>query len=148
MTTKEPAAITSTEFAKDETKQVQVGADPKVTTIDKAAGEDMAAAKQQVRVRALRTFHEGPNMTGEMVKPDQVFTTTRDRAVQLRQNGLIEYEDESLAKKIHGEESHAVLETRVADRAKAEVIPDSAKGTPLQPPPAIRMKAEGDDKKK
>lgn len=149
MKTNESGAFTGVETANNDRK-LQVGNDP---TADKKVTEVEAAAdSQQVRVRALRTFHKDGDVSGagELVRPNEgeksEFSTSRTRASQLRANGLIEYVDASDAKDIHGdkEKEFQHRDNLVADQAKEF---EKAKSTPLKAP-SMRMKTvnEKDEK--
>jgi hypothetical protein len=90
---------------------------------------------QTVSVKALRTFHKDGDMKGDVVTPDSPpFTVDRQRAAQLRANGLIEYTNDSDAHAIHGEAGAKALDDRAARQAKASEIPANSRGTPLRNP--------------
>jgi hypothetical protein len=90
---------------------------------------------QTVSVKALRTFHKDGDMKGEVVTPESPpFTVDRQRAAQLRANGLIEYTNDSDAHAIHGEAGAKLLDDRAARQAEASKIPANSKGTPLRNP--------------
>jgi hypothetical protein len=90
---------------------------------------------QTVSVKALRTFHKDGDMKGDVVTPDSPpFTVDRQRAAQLRANGLIEYTNDGDAHAIHGEAGAKILDDRAARQAEASKIPANSKGTPLRNP--------------
>lgn len=61
---------------------------------------DAKTADEQdvVELRAIGSFHENANMTGRLLQAGDTFSTTRDRAAQLRANGLVAYTDEATEK--------------------------------------------------
>lgn len=90
---------------------------------------------QTVSVKALRTFHKDGNMKGDLVDPDSPpFIVDRQRAAQLRANGLIEYTNEADARAIHGEVGAKALDERAARQDAAGKIPGHSKGAPLLNP--------------
>lgn len=50
-------------------------------------------AQDSVDLIATGSFYEQPNMTGKLLQNGDTFSTTRDRAVELRANGLVRYSD-------------------------------------------------------
>jgi hypothetical protein len=121
----------------DETKPI-LSSEPKP---DKIIGTEPVENKrdvsgdQSVSVKALRTFHKDGDMKGEVVTPDSpAFTVDRQRAAQLRANGLIEYTNDGDAHAIHGEVGAKILDDRAARQAEASKIPANSKGTPLRNP--------------
>jgi hypothetical protein len=126
----------TTQFAKPD-RTVEVGAHP-TAGVETASGHTAVArdqsGDQKIKVRALRTFHEQADMKGKMVAFGDEFETSRDRAAQLRANGLIEYVDASHAKDIHGEEGAKKIEERVKREQEMTKIPERNLGTPLRNP--------------
>jgi hypothetical protein len=90
---------------------------------------------QTVSVKALKTFHKDGNMRGDVVGPDSpAFDVDRQRAAQLRANGLIEYANESDDHAIHGEVDAKRIGEKVKQQAEASKIPANSRGTPLRNP--------------
>lgn len=108
-----------------------------IQTIGSAPDADAKAGSpapetNTVTLRALGSFHEDGNMTGKLLSPGDTFSTDRDRAAQLRSNGLVEYVDEAHEKEIHGTVDAKKIGDRVSQRAAMGAMPDSVKTTPLK----------------
>jgi hypothetical protein len=103
-------------------------------TIETASNQQapLAADNSKVTVKPLRHFHDSE--TGKTVTPEsEPFEVTRHHAVQLRQNGLVEFEsaaDERDAVAEHIKSQDAAIKAR----AEAGKLPANSLGKPLRNP--------------
>lgn len=124
-------AITSTQFAREEHKSIEVGgAVASNAETARKADED----QQKIKVKALRSFHEDADRKGKLLQPGDEFDCNKLRAAELRANGLIEYVNESDDKAIHGEQDSKKIAERVERQQKAGELPEQHKTTPLRNP--------------
>ncbi len=137
-----PAPITTTQFAKAD-HTVETGGS--VANVNGVARDQ--SGDQTVSVKALRTFHKGEHMQGEMVKPGDTFDVSRGRAAELRANGLIEYANESDDKAIHGEAGAKKFAERQRLDTEARDTVSKNKTTPLRNPELKLAKVADEDGK-
>lgn len=96
------------------------------------ASAQPSGAAQKVRVRPLRTYLDGE--TKQHVRAGgEAYEVTRGHAVELRQNGLVEFESESdehdaIAERVRAEAA------RHATRTEEQGIPENSRGKPLRNP--------------
>lgn len=75
--------------------QAKADADFAAATGDETA-KQLDSTQDQVAMVARASFHEHDMFQGRLLQHGDTFTAPRDRAVQLRANGLASYEDEGL----------------------------------------------------
>jgi hypothetical protein len=117
------------------------------TSIDTGTVENKRdqSGDQKVGVKALKMFPKhGHDVGGEMVQPGDEFDTHRQRASELRANGLIEYKSESDAHAAHGPDGAKKLDEKLRLEADMRKIPANSRATPLVNPKVDMAEAPTD----
>ncbi len=113
---------------------INVGQNPS-ENLGTAENKRDQSGDQMVSVKALKSFPKhGNNVAGEMVHPGEEFETHRQRAAELRANGLIEYGNESDAHAVHGKDGAEKLDAKLKADAEMREIPKNSRATPLVNP--------------
>lgn len=151
--TKNPAPLTSSSAPRTGSLPIgqEIPNDGKPSGRTHAEGPDHAARDQsndqKVSVKARRTFHKEANMQGDLVHEGHEFETTRERAAQLRANGLIDYSDEGDEKELHGRTQGDALREAIKRDEEMRKIPEQHKTSPLRNPEIKYAEPAGDVRK-